>query len=199
VSTSRWRRLGPLVTFAVLAGALALRSDPGPPAPSPAELAPADLAPTAPGSPAVAGGELTWDGVDLQQVRAALPDNLYWELALPTDDPELQRLRQADAAARNVLFGAIQSGNATEEEIHTYYAEREQISRDYMAFAEHVLLHHGEQLADRDRGLLELAREMNEKRLAQLPGELERALARKVQQDQAREAWSELTTSKGGP
>jgi hypothetical protein len=193
VFASRWRWLVTLVALAALAGLFALSRPRPPPARSAAGPAPI-LAPAA-----LPREEMTWDGVDLQQVRAALPDNLYWELAQPTDDPEVLALRQADAAARNELFGAIQSGNASEQEIHTYYAEREQISRDYVAFAEYVLVHHGEQLAERDRGLLELAREMNDKRLAQLPSELERALARKSQQDQAREAWIELTTSEGGP
>jgi hypothetical protein len=177
----RWRWLVTLGALGVLAGLFVL---PGPrPPPDPRPLPAGAPLPPAP-------QEMSWDGVDLQEVRSALPDNLYWELGQPTDDPEILALRQADAEARNVLFGAVQSGNATEQEIHTYYAEREQISRDYVAFAEYVLVHHGEKLAERDRGLLELAREMNEKRLAQLPIELERALARKVQQE---------LTSEGGP
>ena len=139
------------------------------------------------------GGDFVevWPDVNLAEVRRALPDNVYWELDFPTEDPAQLTERREAKKARNNLFGKIQSGTASLEEIEAYYDERRRISADYVAFSDYLLTNYGDRIDERDVGLLELAREMNLKRLDSLPVERDRALARKEQQDRARAAWNQ--------
>lgn len=155
-----------------------------PPSPPPAlALAPADAAPPPePESPRE-------HPVNLARLREQLPDNLYWELGVPTKDPEVLR-RRAEAERRgNELFGKVQSGTATEEEVHQYYEHRRALSEDYIAFASLVLQQHGEQLTEEERGLYALSIRMHRTRLDELPGQLDAALARKRLQDERRDTW----------
>lgn len=136
------------------------------------------------------GGEAdwppAWSGIDLATVREALPDNRYWTELMPTQDPAELRRRQSVKEERNRLFGRIQTGRADVDEIHAHYDEREAISRDNVAFAEYLLQHHANDLSERDLGLVVLARNMNRDRLAQLPDERARALARRAEEVSAR-------------
>ncbi|WP_428265052.1 hypothetical protein [Haliangium sp.] len=127
--------------------------------------------------------------VDLEYLRTQIPDNVYWRLGAPTEDPEILRQRQEEEARWNQLFGKVQSGTASEAEIRQYYDHRRQLSEDYVEFANLVLSQYGEVLPERDRGLYELGIEMHSTRLAEIPQGIDDALARKREQDQRRQDW----------
>jgi hypothetical protein len=127
--------------------------------------------------------------VKMEELRARLPDNLYWELDAPTKDPEVLQKRAEAQRKWNELFGKVQSGDATEEEIHRYYDFRRKVSEDSLAVANLMLSEHGEHLSESDKGLIELSIRMHQDRLKEVPRQTEEALARKQLQDQRREEW----------
>ncbi|HET7501938.1 MAG TPA: hypothetical protein VFK02_13065 [Kofleriaceae bacterium] len=116
--------------------------------------------------------------VHLDALRARLPENRYWTLGAPTSDPAVAKARAARAERDNVVFGRIQTGEATPDEIRAYYAERRAISRDYLQIAELVLAEQGDALPERDRGMFELSVTMHKARLAQIERDEADALAR---------------------
>jgi hypothetical protein len=132
---------------------------------------------------------LRWSLVDLDAVRDAMPDNLYWQMSAPTSDEELIRWREEERARWNREYGKVLSGNATEGEIEAYYAHRERVSLDAIEFASHLLSHYGDALPERDVGLLELAMRLHQARLRELPRREAEALDRKQRQDVLRELW----------
>lgn len=129
--------------------------------------------------------------VDLEELRAELPDNLYWSESAPTDDLALVDRRHADKARRNDLYGKILSGGATRDEIDQYYAYRERVSRDYIVISQRVLERYGDTLSEEERGLYELSINMHGMRLQELPRAKSDAYARKAQQETARAAWND--------
>jgi hypothetical protein len=127
--------------------------------------------------------------VDLERLRARIPDNLYWRLGSPTKDPQVLAARAEEEQRWNELYGKVLSGTASEEEIQRYYDHRRKLSEDYVAFARLVLQEYPDELPERDRGLYELSIEMHTSRLAEIPHKIEEALARKQEQDRRREEW----------
>jgi hypothetical protein len=156
------------------------RAEPGPPPAPPAGSA------FAPGDPAFA-----WAGVDMDAVRAAMPENLYWKLAMPTQDAAILREREEIRARWNQEYGKVQASTATETEVRDYFAHRRRLSADYVEFTTYLLDHYGEVLPERDVGLLELAREMHLARLEEIPRKLSEALERREAHETARQAWLE--------
>lgn len=181
----------------------------GAPAPAPAPAAEPAPAPTAeaaparplPNTPAQVDEEpgdqppdafevaLRWSLVDLDAVRDAMPDNLYWQMSMPTTDEELIRWREEERAAWNREYGKVLSGNATEDEIEAYYAHRERVSLDAIEFASHLLDHYRNTLPERDVGLLDLVVKLHRARLQELPRRQAEAFDRKRRQDLLRERW----------
>jgi hypothetical protein len=211
--------IGSLV-LAILVGAVAVRHvfvapDDPQPGPLPPRGAPAvehsDASRGSPGAPAVvpdAGARARapsdellpgdaddlasrWANVDLDAVRAAMPDNLYWKMSAPTSDAVVLEAREAERARWNVEFGKVLSGTGTEEEIQAYYAQRQRLSSDYIEFALYLLEHYLDVLPERDLGLLDLAVRLHQARLEEIPRRLAEALERKQRQDRLREAWLE--------
>jgi hypothetical protein len=127
--------------------------------------------------------------VDLERLRARIPDNLYWRLDAPTQDPQVLQMRAEEEKRWNDLYGKVLSGTASEEEIRRYYDHRRRLSEDYVAFARLVLQEYPAELPERDRGLFQMSIEMHTTRLAEIPRQIEEALARKQTQDQRREEW----------
>jgi hypothetical protein len=127
--------------------------------------------------------------VDLEKLRALLPGNLYWDMGVPTKDPEVLRKRDEEGRRWNALYGKVQSNTATEQEIHQYYEHRRKVSEDSIAFASAVLEQYGSQLPEQEQGLYALSIRMHRTRLEELPRQIEEALARKSAQDQRRESW----------
>jgi hypothetical protein len=133
-------------------------------------------------------GELYGD-LDLGEVRAALPDNLYWELGAPTKDPDVLEAREKEKARRNEEYGRVLAGDASEAEVNAYYDYRERLSTDYLEFAAYVHRRFSEKLSDQFTGMLELAIKLNKERLAQIPADREDALARSRERAKIREEW----------
>jgi len=133
----------------------------------------------------------TWEALDLDAVRAALPNNLYWKMAAPTKDPELLRWRDEERARWNVEYGKVLSNTATGEEIDAYFAERKRLSDDYLEFVVHVLANYGGGIPREGVALLKLAGEMHAARLEELPRQIAEAHARHEAHDAARRAWLE--------
>lgn len=130
-----------------------------------------------------------WEAVDLDEVRKALPDNLYWTFSAPTKDAQLQEWRDAEREQWNVEYGKILSGTASEAEIRAYYDQKAKLSGDYVEFTTYVLDHYGEQLPERDVSLLKLARRLHLARIEEIPRKVEEGMERKQAQDAARAAW----------
>jgi hypothetical protein len=116
--------------------------------------------------------------VDLDALRARLPDNLYWQLGAPTDDPAVLARRAEIEESNNKLFGKVQSGAASPEEIERYYDQRHRVSEDYIEFAALLLSEHEKELPEQDRGLYELSIRMHRSRLDDEPRLRREALAR---------------------
>lgn len=164
----------------------------------------------APAAPDVAAGEkdtqpddaamgAAWAAVDMDEVRKAMPDNLYWKLSVPTKDPQVIEERAAERTRWNVQYGKILSGTATEEEIRAFYDHRAQLSGDYVEFTTYLVDHYGGVLPERDVGMLKLARRLNQARLEEIPRKIEEAFERKRAQDAAREAWLADQADFGAP
>ena len=160
-----------------------------PPAADPPPVAAAPPAAPTPDGDAAAFDPRTWDAVDMNAVREALPENLYWELGFPTDDLRVQREREEQAELWNVEYGKVLSGTGTDEEIRAYFAHRQRVSSDYAELATYVLDHYEKSLPERDVALLELARRLHLARLEEIPRRLEEGYARKRAQDEARAEW----------
>ncbi len=127
--------------------------------------------------------------VKMEQLQERLPDNLYWKTSAPTKDPEELRRRDEEARRWNEVFGKVQAGEASEEEIHRYYDYRRQLSEDHIAIAAMMLNEYGEHIPERDQGLLALSIQMHRTRLDEIPRQIEEALARKELQDKRRDEW----------
>jgi hypothetical protein len=132
-----------------------------------------------------------WANVDLEALRAKMPDNLYWKMAVPTRDPEVLRQREEERARWNVEYGKVLSNTATPEEIDAYYAHRQKLSVDYIEFITNLLTDYGEKLTARDIAMLKLAGEMHLARLEEIPRQIAEAKERAAAHDAARRAWLE--------
>jgi hypothetical protein len=127
--------------------------------------------------------------VDIERLRARIPDNLYWRMGAPTKDPRALQARAEEEQRWNQLYGKVLSGTASEAEIRGYYDHRSQLSRDYIDFARLVMEEYPDALPERDRGLYQMSIEMHTTRLAEIPRQIEEALTRKQDQDRRREEW----------
>lgn len=158
--------------------------------PSPADPAATPEVEAAPG-----GGpppERVPDGdypVDLMALRKRIPDNLYWQLGAPTQDPIILQQRAEDTQHWNEMFGKVQSGTASDEEIQQYYDHRKQLSEDYLEFATVTLAEYRAKLPERDIGMYELSQKLHRTRLDEIPRQIEDARARKRAQDTRRQEW----------
>jgi len=132
-----------------------------------------------------------WASVDLDKVREAMPDNLFWKMAMPTGDEAVIRERQEERARWNVEYGKVLSNTATAEEIDAYYAHQQRLSSDYVEFGAYVLAEFGDKLPIRDIGLLKVAVELNMAKLEEIPRRIAEAQERRVAHDAARRAWLE--------
>lgn len=116
--------------------------------------------------------------MNLDALRARLPNNRYWALGAPTSDPAIAEARAERARRDNTAFGRIQANEATPGEIRAYYAERRAISNDYLELVELVLAEQGDRLPERDRGMFELSATLHRARLRQIDRDEADALAR---------------------
>jgi hypothetical protein len=132
-----------------------------------------------------------WAAVDMDEVRALLPDNLYWTMSFPTKDPAVLEQREAERARWNVEYGKVLSNTATAEEVDAYYAHRERLSRDYAAFAGFLLAKYSDKLPKRDAALLKLSVELHLARLQEIPRQITEAHERRKAHEAVRQVWLE--------
>lgn len=130
-----------------------------------------------------------WASVDMDEIRRALPDNLYWQLAAPTQDLREIDRRAEERARWNEEYGRILAGDASEAEIQSYYDQRTRLSSDYVQFVDYLLEHYGDRLPARDVGMLKLASRLHLARLEAMPRKRQEALDRMERQEQARARW----------
>lgn len=130
-----------------------------------------------------------WAMVDMTAVRAAMPDNLYWTMSVPTKDPTVLRQREEERERWNAEYGKVLSGTATEQEVRAYYTHRQRLSIDYVEFATHLLTHYGQQLPEQDVGMLKLAVKLHLARLEEIPRQIAESVERSKAHDAARQAW----------
>ena len=154
------------------------------PAATPSDMTPAELSPEQMDAMGAA-----WSQVDMEEVRKAMPDNLYWKLSSPTKDPQVIEEREEERKRWNVEYGKVLSGTGTEEEIRAYYDLRAKISGDYIEFSTYLIDHYEGILSERDIGLLKFAVRLHRARLEEIPRKIEEAFERKRKQDAARAAW----------
>lgn len=172
------------------------RADAAPEAtpPTRTDAAPAlDDAPPDGGDPlaALTAPQGPWAVVDLEAVRAEMPDNVFWTMSAPTKDPEVLRAREEERERWNLAYGKVLSNTATPEEIDAYYTHRQKLSADYIEFAGYLLAEYGEQLPPRDVAMLKLAIDLHLARLEEIPRQIAEAQERHAAHDAARRAWLE--------
>ncbi|MGB8223597.1 MAG: hypothetical protein WCF10_13510 [Polyangiales bacterium] len=129
--------------------------------------------------------------LDYEALRKQTPHSLYWLMAAPTDDPEVLRARREARDERNRQYGKVVSNTATVEEVRDYYAYKRKLSEDYVEVLQLILDENGDELSERDMGLLELALSMHSSLLSDLPGKEDDALHRKAEYDLVKRAWQE--------
>jgi hypothetical protein len=160
--------------------------------------APADTGAPSPGAAEAADDEpfgdvddagRAWASVDMDAIRKALPDNLYWTMAVPTKDPAVIRAREEERERWNVEYGKVLSGTATAEEVDAYYAHRQRVSEDYLEFIVYLLQNYGYQIPPRDVAALKLAAEMHNARLEEIPRQITEAQQRREAHEAARREW----------
>lgn len=130
-----------------------------------------------------------WAQVDFDEIRAALPDSMYWKMAFPTKDPKILEEREKTRAEWNVQFGKVQSNTATDEEIDAYYGEQQKLSNDYLEFLVYLAEHYGNVVPRGEVGALKLAGEMHLARLEEIPRKIAEAKERHAAHETARQAW----------
>jgi hypothetical protein len=130
-----------------------------------------------------------WDKVDMAALEQQLPDNLYWEMAIPSDDELVQELRRETRAYWERQRAMVAANTATELEINDYYDYQQRLSSDYIAFAETLLNNYKSELPARDVQLMGLAKAMHSTRLKEYPAARQKALQRSALQQQERQKW----------
>lgn len=135
--------------------------------------------------------------LDYAALREQTPNSLYWLMAAPTDDPDVLEARRLARQERNQQYGKVVSNTATVEEIRDYYAYKQRLSEDYIEVLQLILDTHGNELSERDVGLLELALSMHSSLLSDLPKKQDDALQRKAEYDRVKRAWQEQQQLEG--
>ncbi|MCC6763749.1 MAG: hypothetical protein IT293_03720 [Deltaproteobacteria bacterium] len=194
VNAERARDRGTTVATAPTAGAPAAPNarrtplwQPDPNDPEPAE----DLAYKAdPLSPMVDPAD-EWARIDFDEMRRALPDNLYWKMAFPTKDQALIDERARIREQWNVEYGKVISNTATDQEIDAFYGEQQKISEDYLEWLVYLADHYGNLVPRSATGGLKLAGEMHLARLEEIPRKMAEAKERSAAHAKARQAWLE--------
>lgn len=130
-----------------------------------------------------------WDKVDMKVLKQQLPDNLYWDMSIPTDDELV--LEQRDETRKNwrKQHGKIVAATASEQEVNDYYDYQQRLSSDYVEFANTMLEAHQSHLPERDVRLVQLVSSMHSTRLNEYPLAREQALLRHADRARDRLEW----------
>lgn len=117
-----------------------------------------------------------WAQVDLDELKQAMPDNLYWQFAVPTKDESILEFRKEQKDYWKKQYARVLSNQADEDEIRDYYAHQEAISSDYVVFITALLNKYSSILPEEAYKLQTLARNMHLSRLEEIPLRLTQSL-----------------------
>jgi hypothetical protein len=163
-------------------------TDPAPSAPEDLRLAELSIPPGFdPDDPAVG-----WAQVDMDAVRRALPDNRFWTAHMPTKDAAVLAEREREQERERALRTKVESGNASREEVDAHFTHLHKVFTDGIEFTTYLIEHYGEDLSERDVGLLMLARKLHRARLVELPREHARAHELRERMEKARSEWQAM-------
>jgi hypothetical protein len=132
---------------------------------------------------------LVYGDIDLREAKTLMPDNIYWQQGAPTKDPDELARREAEKKKRNEEYGRVLAGDASEDEVRSYYDYKKKVSEDYLEFSEFMARRYRSSDHKEMVGLLDMATKMHAEKLSQLPAELEDALARAKEREKVREDW----------
>lgn len=127
--------------------------------------------------------------ITLAAIRDDQPDNLYWKMLAPTDNPDTLKEREREKTRLNEQYGKVLSNTASPVEIRAYYDYRKRLSADYIRLLQHLLKKYDGELTDQQEGLFKLGIEMHAARIAQTDDDVQRALDRKEEYDRRKAAW----------
>jgi len=130
-----------------------------------------------------------WAKVDLVALQNEMPDNIFWELAAPTQDESVLAERKEAKAYWQTQSARILSNQANEQEIRDFYARKQRVSSDLVSFSTALLNRHAKDLTERDYGLQNLARTLHLARLEEIPQQLAKALDNRKQFEARRATW----------
>ncbi len=132
---------------------------------------------------------IAWSKVDMDSLKADMPNNLYWVLAAPTKDEVVLAERKEIKAYWDAQYAKINSNQASEDEIRAYFKHREQVATDYVEFATSLLNRYGNVLPEEAYSFQVFARNLNVVVLQELPKKLNNALESRKRFIEERESW----------
>lgn len=132
---------------------------------------------------------LAFAQIDLEALKAEMPDNLYWEMGAPTQDEAVKAMRKEKRDHWRQQANKISANQASEEEIRDYYEHQNTLSEDYVAFTAEVIKRNGHELPDTDYQMLTLAAKMHLNRLQEIPAQLARSLDQRQQFQDRKAEW----------
>lgn len=132
-----------------------------------------------------------WAKVDFDAIKAAMPNNRFWEMAMPTDDENVLASRQEKRNLLKIMETKIAARHASEGEILAYYDQQQALSEDYVEAITVLLNKYGDVLPEEDYSGQTLARTMHLARLQELPLKVTRALEERQQFVSQRAEWLE--------
>ncbi len=122
-----------------------------------------------------------WAKVDLDAVRETMPNNLYWSMAAPTEDPALLEQREAKRQELKAVETKMMARHASEQEIRDYFAYQTKVSEDYVLALTEIINRYGHEIPDEDYSGTTLARTLHLSKLQEMPAKLTRALEQREQ------------------
>lgn len=132
-----------------------------------------------------------WAKVDFDALKQAMPNNMFWDMAMPTNDENVLALRAERREAIRAMETKIAARHAEEHEIRAYYNQQQTLSEDYVEAITLLLNKYGDVLPEDDYSGQTLARKMHLAKLQELPLQMTRALERRNDFLAERSEWLE--------
>ena len=120
--------------------------------------------------------EVALANIDLEALKEKYPNNLYWEMAAPTQDEALKEQRKDTRDYWRQQRNQISANLADEYTIREYYTYQNALSEDYVAVTDDILDNYSEGLSESDYRMLLMANRLHAKRLQEIPGQLDKSL-----------------------
>ncbi|KZZ43687.1 hypothetical protein A3765_04810 [Oleiphilus sp. HI0130] len=130
-----------------------------------------------------------WAKVDLDGIRDAIPNNLFWMMSAPTTDETVLAEREAKREALKVIETKMMARRATEQEIRDYYSYQTKLSEDYVIALTEIINRYGHVIPDEDYSGQALARTLHLSKLQEMPSKLTQALEQRQQFLSERAEW----------